>query len=89
MFVDVIVVVVKKGCVVFDQYIDDKIKVNYYVYEGKMNGVSCFFLLFFYVQYCVEGREMGRYIGLDMLQDYVVCLRGFGFRIFYQFFFSL
>lgn len=83
MFADATVVVVKKGRAVLDQYIDDKIKANHHVYEGKMNGVSCFSLLPLYVQYCVEGRETGRYIGPDMLQDYAVCLRGFGFRTLY------
>uniref|UniRef100_A0A7I4FF06 Poly [ADP-ribose] polymerase n=2 Tax=Physcomitrium patens TaxID=3218 RepID=A0A7I4FF06_PHYPA len=35
---DATVVVVKKGRAVLDQYIDDKIKANHHVYEGKMNG---------------------------------------------------
>jgi len=42
MFADAKVVVVKKGRAVLDQYIDDSIKKNYHVYEGKLNNVSAF-----------------------------------------------
>lgn len=44
MFADTKVVVLKKGHAVLDQYIDDRIKNSYHVYEGKLNNVSSFSL---------------------------------------------
>jgi len=44
MFADAKVVVLKKGRAVLDQYIDDRIKNSYHVYEGKLYNVSSFSL---------------------------------------------